>query len=127
MPKTIDELEPEARAWYRARPKSVQKRILEFPPGELFLMKRTGHVCRIYAYTTSDDDARCDECQVLILQEDNGGRLHEDRRVFGVEFTNLVPLPDGFEPPGDRSLEEIEKTDPEFATKVRQMLRDATN
>lgn len=124
MPFNYDEAPPEVQEWFDDRPECVQKRILEYPPGEKYLMTSTGHACRLYAYSTDENDTVCDECQVLVLQEDNGGKLHMDRRVFGIKFTDLVPLPEGWEPTGDRPLEEM---DPAIAEKVREVQRDKTH
>lgn len=123
MPFNYDELPPEVQEWYDTRPECVQKRILEYPPGEVFLMTSTGHVCRIFSYTTDDEDTICDECQVLILQDDNAGKLHQERRVFGIKFDELGPVPEGFEPPGDRPLEEMA---PELRKRVEELLHRET-
>ena len=66
----------------------------------------------------------CDLCQVVILQEDNGGKLHQERRVFGIEFKELVPLPDGWEATGDRPLEELP---PKLREKLEELVKAETN
>lgn len=119
-----DELPEDVQHWYDTRPECVQKRILEYPPGETFVLKSTGSVVRVFSYTTEEDDTICDECQILILQEDNDGKLHHERRVFGVDLKDLLPVPEGYEPPGDLPLEEME---PEFRAKVEELLRSETS
>lgn len=123
----LDEVPPEVREWYNDLPDVVQKRVHEYPPGNRYLLTSTRHAVRLYSYEEGeDDDGRptCDGCQVLILQEDNGGKLHHDRRVFGIKFEDLEPIPEGFEPVGDRPLEEMP---PDLREKVEEMMRNETH
>jgi hypothetical protein len=123
----IDDQPVQVRIWYASLPVVVQERVLEYPPDQKYLLVTTGHVCRMFCYEEDeDDDGRptCDECQVVILQEDNGGKLHQERRVFGIKFKELVPLPEGFEPVGDRPLEEMP---PDLREKVKELIREETN
>jgi hypothetical protein len=115
------ELPPDVREWYDSRPACVQRRILKYPPGEKYLMISTGQVCRLFAYTTDKEDTICEECQVLILQHDNRGALLIERRVFGIGFDDLGPVPEGYAPPGDRPLEEME---PAFRERLEEVIKE---
>ena len=117
---------PEVREWFETRPECVQKRIREFPPGRKYLLTTTGHVVRMFAYSEAEDDDGnqvCDTCQILVLQDDNGGKLHMERRVFGIPFENLIPVPEGWVATGDRPLEEM---DPALAERIRELQRNET-
>jgi hypothetical protein len=110
MSITREDLPEAAWEWFDALPEIVQKRVLEYPPGEPYLLKTTGHVVRMIAYTETnapDEEPECDECRVVVLQGDNAGRLHEERQVFGIPFDELGPVPEDYDPPGDRPIEEL--------------------
>ena len=111
------------QAWFESLPEVVQEKVRQYPPGDPYLLKTTGHVVRILAYSESregDDDPNptCDRCQVAVLQRDNADRLQVERRVFGIEFEELGPVPEGYDPPGDRPLEEMPE---EMQKRVREL------
>jgi hypothetical protein len=123
----IDDQPVQVRIWYASLPVVVQERVHEYPPGNRYMLTSTHHVVRLYSYEEGEDDdgcPTCDECQVLVLQEDNGGKLHHSRRVFGIKFEDLEPIPEGFEPVGDRPLEEMP---PDLREKVKELIREETN
>lgn len=75
--------------WFKSRPKSVQKRVIQYPPG-LYLLKPTGQKVVLISYTIAKDDS-CDLCTVSVLKMHNPTCLLE-RRVFGIPFTDLEAI-----------------------------------
>lgn len=123
----IDDQPVEVRVWFASLPVVVQEMVLKYKPGKKFLMASTGHVCRIFSYQESEDEEgrpTCDKCGVAILQEDNGGKLHQERRVFDVELKDLVPCPEGWEATGDRPLEELPEG---LRGKIEELAKAETN
>lgn len=74
-------------AWFLERPKSVQAKIIDFPPVWKYKLKSTEHIVTIYSYETCDH-GHCDSVAVLVDPKDNP-LLEGARKVHGIEFDDL--------------------------------------